>query len=55
MQSTFGMWKFMLPEINPSKSRLETLWLIVVGMTSARRVNLGYLACERPGAAKTQR
>ena len=34
-----------------SKSRLETLCLIVVGMVSARTVNLGHIACERPGSA----
>ncbi len=34
-----------------SKSRLETLCLIVVGMISARTVNLSHLACERPSTA----
>jgi hypothetical protein len=34
-----------------SKSRLETLCLIVVGMISARTVNLSHLACERPTTA----
>jgi hypothetical protein len=33
------------------KSRLETLCLIVVGMISARTVNLSHLACERPSTA----
>ena len=35
------------------KSRLETLCLLVVGMVSARTVNLGHIACERPGTALT--
>ncbi len=34
------------------KSRLETLCLLVVGMISARTVNLGHLACERPTTAQ---
>lgn len=41
------------PEIDLSKSRLETLRLIVVGMISARSVNLSHLACERPGRVQT--
>jgi hypothetical protein len=36
------------PRVGLSKSRLETLCLIVVGMVSARTVNLSHLACERP-------
>lgn len=35
-----------------SKSRLETLCLIIVGMISARTVNLSHLACERPSTAR---
>ena len=34
-----------------SKSRLETLCLLVIGMVSARTVNLGHIACERSGAS----
>jgi hypothetical protein len=41
------------PHIALSKSRLETLCLLVVGMVSARTVNLGHIACERPGTALT--
>jgi hypothetical protein len=37
------------PRVGLSKSRLETLALFVVGMVSARTVNLGHIACERPG------
>lgn len=39
------------PHVALSKSRLETLCLIVVGMISARTVNLSHLASERPGTA----
>jgi hypothetical protein len=39
------------PHVGLGKSRLETLCLIVVGMVSARTVNLSHLACERPSAA----
>lgn len=38
------------PRIDLGKSRLETLCLLVVGMVSARTVNLGHIACERPGS-----
>lgn len=37
------------PRVGLSKSRLETLGLLIVGMISARTVNLGHIACERPG------
>jgi hypothetical protein len=40
------------PRVRLSKSRLETLCLLVVGMVSARTVNLGHVACERPGAVR---
>ena len=39
------------PGIELSKSQLETLCLIVVGMISARTVNLSHLASERPSTA----
>ena len=39
------------PHVDLGKSRLETLCLIVVGMVSARTVNLGHLASERPTTA----
>jgi hypothetical protein len=41
------------PHVALSKSRLETLCLLVVGMISARTVNLGHIACERAGSALT--
>lgn len=40
-------------EIDVGKSRLETLCLIVIGMVSARSVNLSHIACERPGEVQT--
>ena len=41
------------PHLELSKSRVETLCLLVVGMISARTVNLGHIACERSGRALT--
>lgn len=35
-----------------SKSRVESMALVVVGMVSARTVNLSHVACERPGAVR---
>jgi hypothetical protein len=43
--------EILRPHVGLSKSRLETLCLIVVGMISARTVNLSHLACERPTTA----
>ncbi len=43
--------QILRPHVGLSKSRLETLCLIVVGMISARTVNLSHLACERPSTA----
>lgn len=37
------------PHVPPSKTRLETLSLLIVAMISARTVNLSHLACERAG------
>lgn len=37
------------PHVGLSKDRVETLGMIVVGMVSARTVNLSHLAAERPG------
>jgi hypothetical protein len=39
------------PHVGLSKSRLETLCLIVIGMISARTVNLSHIASERPREA----
>jgi len=40
------------PHVGLSKDRVETLGMIVVGMVSARTVNLSHLASERPGAVQ---
>ena len=45
--------EILRPEIDLSKSRLETLCLMVLGMVSARSVNLSHIACERPGTVQT--
>ena len=37
------------PHVALSKTRLETLCLLIVAMISARTVNLSHLACERSG------
>lgn len=37
------------PQVDLSKDRTETLAMIVLGMVSARTVNLSHLASERPG------
>ena len=48
-----ALTEILRPEIDLGKSRLETLCLIVIGMVSARSVNLSHIACERPGAVQT--
>ena len=39
------------PHVGLSKSRLETLCLMLIGMVSARTVNLSHIASERPREA----
>ena len=41
------------PHVALGKSRLQTLCLLIVGMVSARTVNLAHVACERPDPAQT--
>jgi len=48
-----ALTEILRPEIDLSKSRLETLCLMVLGMVSARSVNLSHIACERPGTVQT--
>jgi hypothetical protein len=48
-----ALMKVLRPDLDLSKSRLETLCVIVIGMVSARSVNLSHIACERPGSALT--
>jgi Transposase DDE domain len=43
--------EILRPHLELSKSRRETLCLLVVGMISGRTVNLSHLASERPGTA----
>lgn len=38
------------PRVSLGKSRVETMCLLIVGMVSARTVNLRHIACERPGS-----
>jgi len=45
--------EILRPGIDLSKSRLETLCLMMLGMVSARSVNLSHIACERPGTVQT--
>lgn len=52
-QAIVALMKILRPEIDLSKSRLETLCLIVVGMISAQSVNPSHVACERPGRVQT--
>ena len=44
---------FLRPHVALGKSRLETLCLLIVGIVSARTVNLGHVACERGGSVRT--
>ena len=46
-----ALQEILRPHVALSKSRLETLCGIVVGMISARTVNLSHFASERPGTA----
>lgn len=47
-----SLQEILRPHVGLGKSRLETLCLLVVGMISARTVNLSHLACERPTTAQ---
>jgi hypothetical protein len=44
--------KTLTPHVPLSKSRLETMCLLLLGMIGARTVNLTHIATERPGRAK---
>ncbi|WP_420380707.1 transposase [Marivita sp.] len=44
--------KLLTPHVPLGKSRLETLCLLVLGIISARTVNLTHIAAERPARAK---
>ena len=44
--------KMLSPHMRLSKSRIATLCLLILGMISARTVNLTHIAAERPARAK---
>ena len=50
-QAVTALEKILRPHVELGKTRLETLCLMVTGMISARTVNLGHIACERPGGS----
>jgi len=50
-QAIAALRNTLCPHLGLSKDRVETLGMIVVGMVSARTVNLSHLAAERPGDA----
>ena len=52
-QAIATLTEILRAEIDLGKSRLETLCLLVIGMVSARSVNLSHIACERPGSVQT--
>jgi hypothetical protein len=47
-----GLRKLLTPHVPLGKSRMETLCLLVLGVISARTVNLTHIAAERPARAK---
>lgn len=47
-----ALGRTLSPHLALSKSRLETMALIVIGMVSARTVNLSHIASERPTGAR---
>jgi len=51
-QAVTALAKTLRGHVGLSKSRLETLALLVIGMVSARTVNLSHLACERSGSVQ---
>jgi len=50
--SLADLHKTLTPHVQLGKTRLETLCLLVLGMISARTVNLTHIASERPARAK---
>ena len=50
--SLADLQKTLTPHVQLGKARLETLCLLVLGMISARTVNLTHIAAERPARAK---
>jgi hypothetical protein len=50
-RSLDNLQKTLSPHVPLSTSRLETLCMVLLGMISARTVNLTHIATERPGRA----
>jgi hypothetical protein len=50
--SLADLQRTLTPHVRLGKTRLETLCLLVLGMISARTVNLTHIAAERPARAK---
>ena len=50
-QAVATLQQRLSPHLALSKSRVETVALIVMGMVGARTVNLSHVASERPGEA----
>jgi hypothetical protein len=50
--SLADLQKTLTPHLQLGKTRVETLCLLVLGMISARTVNLTHIATERPARAK---
>jgi hypothetical protein len=48
-QAITALTSTLSPHVPQSKTRLETLWLLIVAVISARTVNLGHIASERAG------
>ena len=54
-QALATLGRTLYPHVCLSKSRIETLCLLIVGVVSARTVNLSHLASERQTTTKTRR
>lgn len=48
-----ALQRVLIQHVCLSKSRIETLVLLVTGMIGARSVNLSHVACERSGSVRT--
>ena len=53
--SLADLQKTLSPHVHLGKTRLETLCLLVLGIISARTVNLTHIATERPVAPREKR
>ncbi len=49
---THALGEVLSSHLSLNKSRIETLIVIIVGLVSARTVNLSHIACQFPGTAK---